>query len=91
VVYLGRGLRSVVQAIVPVPDALLLGKRGTILRAFLKQGLLAILCMAAAVTLYGQQATTLTIKWDKTTVVSKSTPTLQVVVNPPLRHGEPLE
>jgi hypothetical protein len=46
--------------------------------------------MAAAVTLYGQQATTLTIKWDKTTVVSKSTPTLQVVVNPPLRHGEPL-
>jgi hypothetical protein len=46
--------------------------------------------MATAVTLYGQQATTLTIKWDKTTVVSKSTPTLQVVVNPPLRPGQPL-
>jgi len=46
--------------------------------------------MAATITLYGQQATTLTIKWDKTTVVSTSTPTLQVVVNPPLRHGEPL-
>ena len=60
------------------------------LRAFLKQGLLATLCMAATITLYGQQATTLTIKWDKTTVVSTSTPTLQVVVNPPLRHGEPL-
>jgi hypothetical protein len=32
----------------------------------------------------------LTIHWDKTIVVSKSTPTLQVVVNPPLRPGEAL-
>ncbi|HWA94346.1 MAG TPA: hypothetical protein VG844_07065 [Terracidiphilus sp.] len=32
----------------------------------------------------------LTIDWGKTTVVSKSTPTLQVVVNPPLRPGNPL-
>jgi hypothetical protein len=32
-----------------------------------------------------------TINWDKTTVVSKSTPTLQVVVNPPLEHGKPLQ
>jgi hypothetical protein len=31
-----------------------------------------------------------TIKWDKTTVVSKSTPTLQVVVNPGIEHGKPL-
>lgn len=31
-----------------------------------------------------------TIHWDKVTVVSKSTPTLQVVVNPPLRPGQPL-
>jgi hypothetical protein len=38
----------------------------------------------------GQQAVKVTIHWDKTTVVSKSTPTLQVVVNPPLRPGEPL-
>jgi hypothetical protein len=30
------------------------------------------------------------IHWDKTTVVSKTTPTLQVVVNAPLRPGEPL-
>jgi len=43
-----------------------------------------------SVTLCGQQAPQLTIHWDKTTVVSKSTPTLQVVVNPPLRPGEPL-
>jgi hypothetical protein len=27
------------------------------------------------------------VKWDKVTMVSKSTPTLQVVVNPPLRRG----
>ena len=31
-----------------------------------------------------------TINWDKTTIVSKSTPTLQVVVNAPLEHGKPL-
>jgi hypothetical protein len=47
-------------------------------------------CVAAAIPLYGQQAVQLNIQWDKTTVLSKSTPTLQVVVNPPLRHGEPL-
>lgn len=32
-----------------------------------------------------------TIQWDKTTVVSKSTPTLQVVVNPPLEHGQAMQ
>ncbi len=46
--------------------------------------------VAMSVALHGQQALQLTIHWDKTTVVSKSTPTLQVVVNPPLRPGEPL-
>ena len=40
--------------------------------------------------MHGQQVAALTIHWDKTVVVSKSTPTLQVVVNPPLRPGEPL-
>ena len=30
------------------------------------------------------------IDWGKTTIVSRSTPTLQVVVNPPLEHGKPL-
>jgi hypothetical protein len=47
-------------------------------------------CVAAAIPLCGQQAVQLNIQWDKTTVLSKSTPALQVVVNPPLRHGEPL-
>jgi len=47
---------------------------------------------AAALTgsLVAQQPPKLAIQWDKTTVVSRSTPTLQVVVNPPLRPGEPL-
>jgi hypothetical protein len=46
--------------------------------------------LGVAATLCAQQAVKLAINWDRTTVVSKSTPTLQVVVNPPLRHGEPL-
>ncbi|HWE84020.1 MAG TPA: hypothetical protein VG267_03695 [Terracidiphilus sp.] len=32
----------------------------------------------------------LTVHWDRTVVVSRSTPTLQVVVNPPLRPAQPL-
>ena len=44
----------------------------------------------AAASLEAQQNPKLTIHWDKVTVVSKSTPTLQVVVNPPLRSGEQL-
>jgi hypothetical protein len=31
-----------------------------------------------------------TVHWDKVTSVSKTTPTLQVVVNPPLRRGTPV-
>ncbi len=47
-------------------------------------------CLVSVAALGGQQAPKLTIQWDKVTVVSKSTPTLQVVVNPPLRPGEAL-
>jgi hypothetical protein len=47
-------------------------------------------CVVSAAALHGQQAPKLTINWNRNTVVSKSTPTLQVVVNPPLRPGEPL-
>src|ERR1017187_2865459 len=46
--------------------------------------------LGVSASLYGQQSPKLTINWDKPTVVPKSTPTLQVVVNPPLRPGEPL-
>ncbi|MGB8260355.1 MAG: glycosyl hydrolase family 39 [Terracidiphilus sp.] len=52
--------------------------------------LAGLLCLAAVATLHGQQTPALSVQWDKTVVVSKSTPTLQVVVNPPLRPGEPL-
>lgn len=37
-----------------------------------------------------QQAPKVAIDWEKVTVVSVTTPTLQVVVNPPLRPGQPL-
>jgi hypothetical protein len=38
----------------------------------------------------GQQPLQVNVDWNKVTVVSNTTPTLQVVVNPPLRPGEPL-
>ena len=44
----------------------------------------------AVAALHSQQPPRITIHWDKVTVVSNTTPTLQVVVNPPLRPGEPL-
>ena len=47
-------------------------------------------CFATSAALQSQQPLQLTIHWDKTSVISKSTPTFQVVVNPPLRRGEPL-
>jgi hypothetical protein len=50
--------------------------------------LLAFLGMTTL--LHAQKGPQLTIQWDKTIAVSKTTPTLQVVVNPPLRHGDPL-
>jgi hypothetical protein len=37
-----------------------------------------------------QKANSVVIDWDKTVVVSKSTPTLQVVVNPMLLRGAPI-
>ena len=49
-----------------------------------------MVCLAAGAALYGQAVPALKIQWDKTVVVSRSTPTLQVVVNPPLRPGQPL-
>jgi len=52
--------------------------------------MLPFVLLASAAAATAQQAPTLTIHWDKVTVVSRSTPTLQVVVNPPLRPGEPL-
>lgn len=47
-------------------------------------------CTIGAAALKAQQPLRVDIHWDKVTAVSKTTPTLQVVVNPPLRPGEPL-
>ncbi len=53
-----------------------------------------IICAAAfallPAALQAQKPLGLAIHWDHTTVVSRSTPTLQIVVNPPLRPGQPL-
>jgi hypothetical protein len=49
-----------------------------------------LIFVTASTFLHGQKPPALSIHWDQTTVVSKSTPTLQVVVNPPLRPGEKL-
>jgi hypothetical protein len=44
----------------------------------------------AGAVLFAQTRTQVTIQWDKTVVELRSVPTLQVVVNPPLRPGAPL-
>jgi hypothetical protein len=52
--------------------------------------MLSVVLSYASSLAQSQQTPALTIHWDKVTVVSKSVPTLQVVVNPPLRPDEPL-
>ncbi|HKO13822.1 MAG TPA: hypothetical protein VJV22_17770 [Acidobacteriaceae bacterium] len=47
-------------------------------------------CCAFAVPALGQNAETVSIDWNKAILVSKSTPTLQVVVNPMLERGSPI-
>jgi glycosyl hydrolase family 39 (putative alpha-L-iduronidase) len=52
--------------------------------------LMGLLIISYAPTIVAQQAGTsnaVTVEWDKTVIVSKSTPTLQVVVNPMLLRG----
>lgn len=61
------------------------------LRVYSLRGILVgVACASMPLALSGQKALQLTVHWDKTTVVSQSTPTLQVVVNPRLEHGEAL-
>jgi hypothetical protein len=47
-------------------------------------------CVVSSAALQVEQAPAPAIHWDQPTVVSRTTPTLQVVVNPPLRPGEAL-
>ena len=56
-----------------------------------------LFCSVAILTSFGQnsdkaadQSTKTIVHWDKVTGVSKTTATLQVVVNPPLRRGTPI-
>jgi hypothetical protein len=51
---------------------------------------LAMVGLGVVALLGAQKPPVITVHWDKATVVSRSTPTLQVVVNPPLRPGDPL-
>jgi Glycosyl hydrolases family 39 len=57
--------------------------------SFLRASGAILLCVSFA-GLLAAQAPKVTIDWNKVTAVSKTTPTLQVVVNPPLRPGDPL-
>ena len=60
--------------------------------AFFRRFLLVAIaiCVFGVVLLRAQQPLPVIVHWDKVTAVSKTTPTLQVVVNPPLRPGQPL-
>lgn len=46
-----------------------------------------LLCLTIVFHFNAVSQAKLTVQWDKQIMVSKSTPTLQVVVNPPLRRG----
>ncbi|MBV8631830.1 MAG: glycosyl hydrolase family 39 [Silvibacterium sp.] len=49
-----------------------------------------IIAISAAAQTAPEKPNTLSVDWNKTVIVSKSTPTLQVVVNPMLRQGSPI-
>lgn len=53
-------------------------------------GLVLLQFFCAASPLVGAEAAKITVNWEKVLSVSKTTPTLQVVVNPPLRRGSPI-
>ena len=60
--------------------------------ALSKAALLALtLCLAGCGSLPSTSTSNdLTIHWDKVTVINRTTPTLQVVINPHLQPGDPL-
>jgi hypothetical protein len=60
------------------------------LRNFAVGFLAGLAFLGAALAMHGQEASKLKIDWDQTIVESKSTPTFQIVVNPPLRPGDAL-
>src|ERR1035438_3360661 len=52
--------------------------------------MVGLACIGSTTASHCEKPLGITIQWDKTTVVSRPTPTLQVVVNPPLRPGQAL-
>lgn len=56
-------------------------------RAMTQLPLVLSLCLAALSSAAQEQPTKVIVDWDKVVSVSKTMPTLQVVVNPPLRRG----
>ncbi|HEY3987739.1 MAG TPA: glycosyl hydrolase family 39 [Acidobacteriaceae bacterium] len=64
------------------------------MRPVCRSVVLGLLCLASTLRLSGQpgdeKPNTVTVDWNKTILVSRSTPTLQVVVNPMLRSGSPI-
>jgi len=62
--------------------------RGSHAHSLLPLTLLALAWAASLAT--AQEAVEVTVSWDKVVRVSKTTPTLQVVVNPMLRRGSPI-
>jgi len=67
-----------------------LARHRTRVYTFTRRLVVGVALILMPLTLSAQQALHVAVGWDKTTVVSKSTATLQVVVNPRLEHGEPL-
>lgn len=60
-------------------------KHYTLFRVF--SGIILVYVLLAAPHLHGQTPEKVTVNWDKVLTVSKTSATLQVVVNPPLRRG----
>jgi Glycosyl hydrolases family 39 len=67
-----------------------IAKPRTGLKVRLLLSLIAFSPLPSAFAQAAQQPVALKIAWDKTVIVSKSTPTLQVVVNPMLLRGSPI-
>ena len=59
-------------------------------RSFLLPAITALLALTASAQPGPAKPNIVTIDWNKTVIVSKSTPTLQVVVNPMTRPGSPI-
>ena len=58
--------------------------------AVVSLAMVAALCATSLPKLEAQNEAKVAVDWQKMVVISRSTPTLQVVVNPPLRPGHPL-